>query len=290
MIVYKNEVTVFDSDARHCLYSLARTGAFVVPLSALNGVFKVLRRRPTGDKAIGEFPQSIWTKFVTLGLVAPTEDCGEWRMTSMGRVIEKSVVHATGKRRPENSRSIQSHIEGRLAVRINTEESPLSWLARRKGRDGKPMLSPAQFTAGERLRDDFGRACLNPRVTMDWSTALSASGGRKQGAPAAGLSMSDAAAAARQRVNMALAAVGPELASILVDVCCYLKGLEVTEQQSGWPQRSAKVILLLALSSLARHYGLLGDVEGSAGKAGVVRHWGQDGYRPEMDSEAQVEA
>ena len=71
--------------------------------------------------------------------------------------------------------------------------------------------------------------------------------------------MRDGQLRARERFRAALAGVGPEFTSILVDVCCYLKGLEEVEQSAGWPQRSAKVVLLLGLSALARHYGLSGE-------------------------------
>ncbi|MEO6382747.1 MAG: DUF6456 domain-containing protein, partial [Nitrobacter sp.] len=38
---------------------------------------------------------------------------------------------------------------GVASVMVNDSESPLAWLARRKGRDGRAMISPDQFVAGE---------------------------------------------------------------------------------------------------------------------------------------------
>src|SRR5258708_641954 len=58
---------------------------------------------------------------------------------------------------------------GAISVLVNDGESPLAWLARRKGRDGRTMISPNQFIAGEKLRADFTRGHLSPRVTSDWS-------------------------------------------------------------------------------------------------------------------------
>jgi len=143
------------------------------------------------------------------------------------------------------------------ALLINESESPLAWLARRKGRDGRAMIEPHHFLAGERLRADFTRAQMMPRTTSNWESPV-----RARGDAGATMHFSDAAIAARQRINHAMAAAGPEFSGLLLDVCCFLKGLEDIEQERRWPARSAKVVLQLALERLARHYGLEAQTQG----------------------------
>ncbi|MGH6730055.1 MAG: DUF6456 domain-containing protein, partial [Sphingomicrobium sp.] len=58
-----------------------------------------------------------------------------------------------GKRRPVRS------------VTVNLAESPLGWLFARG------HVSRRQFEAGERLRHDWERGQLAPRVTMSWDAA-----------------------------------------------------------------------------------------------------------------------
>jgi len=146
---------------------------------------------------------------------------------------------------------------GVAQVMVNDSESPLAWLARRRGRDGRAMIDPAQFLAGERLRADFTRAHLTPRITSSWSGI-----GRTRGVNGGAGDMTDVVIASRQRVRQALDACGPEFAGLLLDVCCFLRGLEDVERERGWPARSAKVVLQLALDRLARHYGLRREAQG----------------------------
>lgn len=158
--------------------------------------------------------------------------------------------------------------EGRLDVAINAAESPLAWLARRKGRDGRPLIEPSQLQAGERLRADFTRAQLMPRITANWTSAVAQD---RRGAGSQSATLADTVVAARQSLRHALDSVGPEFGGLLLDVCCFLKRLEDIERERAWPLRSAKVVLQLGLDRLARHYGYGAVARGPARAA--VRTW-----------------
>jgi uncharacterized protein DUF6456 len=159
--------------------------------------------------------------------------------------------------------------EGRVGITINAAESPLAWLARRKGRDGRALIEPIQLQAGERLRADVTRAQMLPRITANWTSSVAQD--RRGAAGGRAATFTEAVIAARQRVRHALDAVGPEFTGLLLDVCCFLKGLEDVERERGWPPRSAKVVLQLGLDRLARHYGYAAEARGAARAA--VRTW-----------------
>ncbi|MBE3109893.1 MAG: DNA replication protein [Acidobacteria bacterium] len=164
-------------------------------------------------------------------------------------------------------------------VALNAGESPLGWLRNRKDRKGQPLLTSEQYEAGERLRSDYDFAHLAARVTSDWSGLAPSSRSRRSAAAA---DIRDEVIAAKARVVKALETVGPELGGILVDICCELKGLEEAEKAHGWPQRAGKTVLQLALTRLARHYGLL-RAEAPGGRRQILRHWGSEDYRPSID-------
>ncbi|PZO81655.1 MAG: hypothetical protein DI629_03715 [Mesorhizobium amorphae] len=165
--------------------------------------------------------------------------------------------------------------EGETARNLN--ESPLASLMRRRDRQGAPFLSDAEFEAGERLRADWTRGSMMPRLGANWEASV-ASGRRGSGGAGGGVDLSETALAARLRVDKAVTAVGPELAGVLLDVCCFLKGLEQVESERGWPVRSAKIVLKTALGVLARHYR-------PAEKPRRSHHWGAEDYRPRIGGE-----
>jgi Domain of unknown function (DUF6456) len=169
---------------------------------------------------------------------------------------------------------------GRATATVVANESPLAWLRRRRGANGQPLVSDVQFAAGERLRTDFERGRLGPRVTADWTRPPM---GRQRGGPGGGATdLAVSALAARRRVEDVLKALGPDLGSLLIDVCCFLTGLEDAERRRTWPRRSAKVVLSIALDRLAAHYGLSQSARGPD-RSGALRHWGDDDYRPVAD-------
>jgi hypothetical protein len=160
-------------------------------------------------------------------------------------------------------------------------ESPLLRLYRRRGPDGRPLLSDMQFAAGERLRADYERAQFERRITSSFETPIS------DAMPYASQSdnpvafLSDAAIAARQSVQAAFDAVGPELAGILYYVCCLAAGIENAERLLVLPSRSGKAVLSLALTRLARHYRLMPRVPSNRNAERITR-WSLADFRPEI--------
>lgn len=140
-------------------------------------------------------------------------------------------------------------------------ESPLSALARRRDKAGKPFLDDELVNAGERLREDFELAQMDAGIAQNWDSFLIA--GTQSGASGAGIGMG-ASAEARARVKSALDHLGEGLSDVALRCCCYLEGLETTEKRLGWSARSGKVVLRIALMRLQRHY------EATVGRGGPM--------------------
>lgn len=248
---------------------------------------RLLRRLASPGGQVRAAERAALDRLCRRGLV---EEAGSAaRLTELGKAaLRRHLAGADGFAVQHQTRVavgiVDEALGGASTVIVNADESPLARLARAKGRDGAALLSPEEVAAGERLRADFTRGQMMPRVTANWSLA---GGGRRRGGGGGGMAeMSDAIVAARQRVDHALAAVGPDFAGLLLDVCCFLKGVEAVERERAWPVRSAKLVLRLALASLARHYGLGRVAEGRGGAPMV--HWGTADYRPEIGPAAGV--
>lgn len=131
------------------------------------------------------------------------------------------------------------------SVTVNKLESPLGWLLAR----GHVTLR--QFDAGERLRSDWERAQLAPRITMAWNNAPVARG---RGSPANGPDLTASQIDARKRFDAAIASAGPGLSDILWRVVCAGEGMRDAETALGWPARAGKLVLTLALDRVAAFY------------------------------------
>ncbi|WP_405405510.1 DUF6456 domain-containing protein [Paracoccus sp. Ld10] len=138
----------------------------------------------------------------------------------------------------------------RRQTRVNIAESPLLVLARRRDHDGQAFLTPGMVTAGERLREDFELAQMGPRVTQNWDGFMTSGIDVSHG----GGGYRGGSESARDRVAVALRDLGPGMGDIVLRVCCFLEGIEMTERRLGWSARSGKIVLRLALMRLERHY------------------------------------
>jgi len=159
----------------------------------------------------------------------------------MAKILSERAIDAEGRALPGKP------VRGQRSVTVNLAESPLSWL-RARG-----LIDARQVEAGERLRADYEMASLAPRVTMRWDPAPVARGRRGPDAP---LDPGMAQIAAKRRFDAAIAATGRSLSDILWRVVCAGEAMPAAEQALGWPARSGRVILTIALDRLADHYRL----------------------------------
>ena len=263
---------------RRLLGQMARVGARAEPRQ--DGSVLVSKPQAVGRVVEIEVEAGVWRRAVEERWVSARSGEEGWTLTRRGRARLKQILSGAGTPAAPISEPPEPS-EPATEPGFNLRESPLGWLSRRRDKDGNPLITSEGFQAGERLRADFTFAHMSPRVTSSWSPANGGSAGRRS-APGTGVEIQDSVIAAGERVHRALAAVGPELAGILIDVCCHLKGLEDAERVQGWPQRSGKVVLQLALTRLARHYGIEPSSTAARAPGRSVRHWGTDDYRPTL--------
>ena len=133
----------------------------------------------------------------------------------------------------------------RRSVTVNRLESPLGWL-RSRGH-----IEERHYMAGERLRGDYERAQLAQRTTMAWDAAPVA---RSRGGGSSAPDLSGAQLDAKARFQDAIDHAGSGLSDILWRVVCAGEGMREAETALGWPARSGKLVLTLALDRVAAYY------------------------------------
>lgn len=160
------------------------------------------------------------------------------------RILSSQNIGANGDFRPPSDNFNHSKNPGRL-VNVNIGESPLSWLYAHK------HLTERQFLAGEKLRSDYERASLGPNITMSWNATPPSKGRR---AAPGHMDQSESNIHAKQRFDNALAILGDGLDNVAWRVICNGESVSSAEKAMGWPTRSGKLVLKLALDRLAAHY------------------------------------
>ncbi|MFM7404491.1 MAG: DUF6456 domain-containing protein [Erythrobacter sp.] len=128
------------------------------------------------------------------------------------------------------------------SVTVNLNESPLVWL------HARGHLTERLLLAGEALRADYERAQLSTSITMRWDPVRVKTTGDQ------GLAPSERQVAARQRFDAAIRAAGKGLEDILWRVVCAGEALPEAEKTLGWPVRSGKLVLRIALERVAEYY------------------------------------
>jgi len=137
-------------------------------------------------------------------------------------------------------------------IRIARGLDPLGALRRLtqlRDANGAPWFGADEMAAASRIRSDWeaGQAGLTRGV--DWTDAPRSGERRgpdngRESAMARGLD-------ARARLDRALGRLAPPLRRAVTALCLDDCGFETFERREGWPIRSAKVALKLALSQLA---------------------------------------
>jgi hypothetical protein len=257
-------------EARRILRRLCETDAVLAVAPDLDRAV-VLRPGPDGeqtrtavvDRAVAQaFALKDWIICQKSGRIA------RYTITSAGKAALRRLLDEDRRRRQEalgfaeaaTPFQAQHAVWGTAQVadggrprklRVNLAESPLVMLGRRKGPDGQPFLSLALVQAGERLREDFERAQMGPRVGQNWDRFLT---GGDRGGFLNDSGLAEGPRAARQRVSDALDDLGPGLSDVVLRVCCFLEGLESAEKRLGWSARSGKIVLKIGLQRLLAHY------------------------------------
>ncbi len=258
-------------EAKRILRRLSEPQAFMALASGAE-VGCVFRKADAGlvtlaKIAVGvvrEFAAREWIRCLSAG-----PSMARYEITAVGRSALRRLLaeDAEARRKPTGfaerpspfSRQHQADGEREITeegvrrkIQVNLGETPIGWLAKRKGSDGAAFLSDDEVAAGEKLREDFELAQIGPKVAQDWRRFLTPAtqpGVTRLSGPAEG------PMGARNRVSAALEALGPGLNDAAMRACCFLEGLEATERRMGWSARSGKVVLKIALGRLAEHYG-----------------------------------
>ena len=252
----------FEEESIRILHGMCHEGAVLAVAEGMNKAVVVrdanaeMTRNTIVDRPLAE-------ALALCDWISCTKPCrlSRYQITSSGRTAVGAMIAAAENRAWKletggffetqtefanlNTPSKSKHLQPRRN-RYGVTDGPLESLARLKDRNGQPFLSPELISAGGRLREDFELAQIGDHLAQDRARFEAECGkGQKNRSPTA---------EAKRRAVAALNCLGYGLSEIALRCCCHLEGLEQAEKQLGWPARSGKVVLRIALEQLKSHY------------------------------------
>lgn len=150
------------------------------------------------------------------------------------------------RRRRVNGRGSNGDVRN---VRGLEAHAVLRRLAALQDQSGAHWLSGAELDVAARLRSDWELSQVGLVRGSDWSAPPQSGGARGPGNAVENAMIRHADA--RNRVAEALEALAPPLRRVVERVCFNEDGLEALERAEGWPARSGKLALKMALAQLA---------------------------------------
>ena len=258
----------FNREARLLLTRLSRTNGFLLSTSepGKSKPYQIFSGRNDYRKPVGRTPSWLVLRCIEAQWLAGSEE-GRLKLTGAARRWLKNPGDADPARETPG------------AQKPVISDDPLTWLATRKTKSGKAFLTPTQLQAAENFRRDFEAGQFMPSITSNWSPVYADRKERRGNMMKQRLPDAPRILAAKQRFSKACQVLGDDLTSIVLEVCCLMRGLEAAESRLDWPKRSAKIVLKIALGLLAEHYGLQRKTEGNQ-RIARIRSLGVEGYRP----------
>lgn len=240
-----------DAEARRVLRRMAEPGS-VLGFAPDMEKAAVLREFPDGQTArTAVVDRAVAQVFALKNWIAPRKSgrITTYEITNAGRAHLRQLLEEPRGMAEAGTSFAWGDEEDTRRLRYGLGESPVAAMGRRRDKEGKPFLEAGQVGAAERLREDFELAQMGPRVTQNWDRFMDGGAHGPKADPAG-----RGPGAARDRVSVALRELGPGLGDMVLRCCCYLEGVESTEKALGWPARSGKVVLRIALERLEQHY------------------------------------
>lgn len=240
------------SDAARVLTKMSH-GGILAPTSS-GKVFAVYpsgdrRRRPVARLGMAEV-----RGLEADGAIAAAANGAGFIITAAGRArLRRTVAREDEAHLAQHADVVERVVSdasgGLRRARGVAQSSILNRLAALRSADGTPWLSGLELAAAQRLRADWESAQAGLVRGSDWSAAPRSGAARGPG------NAQEAALAkrcdARRRMGAALDSLTPTLRRVVECVCLREDGLEALERAEGWPARSGKLALKLALAQLA---------------------------------------